>query len=102
MEARLHHGGRCAAPRTAGGCRAVGAPYMNAQALGLNGQAILYSPPGTGKTRESPMHAHVCAGKTYGTAVLSPLRANGHSEEAVRHWYPVAGPRDGRPLAPRP
>ena len=32
---------------------------MNAQALCLNGQAILYSPLGTGKTRESPMHAHV-------------------------------------------
>jgi hypothetical protein len=32
---------------------------MNAQALGLNGQAILYSPPGTGKTRHDPMHPHV-------------------------------------------
>ena len=30
-----------------GHCGAVGAPYMNAQALGLNGQAILYSPPGS-------------------------------------------------------
>ena len=31
--------------------RAVGAPYLNARALGLNGQAILYFPPGTGKTQ---------------------------------------------------
>ena len=36
---------------------------MNAQALGLNGQAILYFLPGTGKTRRSPMHAHVCVWK---------------------------------------
>ena len=36
---------------------------MNAQALGLNGPAILYFPPGTGKTRQSPMHAHVCVWK---------------------------------------
>jgi hypothetical protein len=32
---------------------------LNAHALYLNAQAILYSPPGTGKTRQSPMHAHV-------------------------------------------
>jgi hypothetical protein len=36
---------------------------MNAQALGLNGQAILYSSPGTGKTRQEPMHPHVCVWK---------------------------------------
>ena len=32
---------------------------MNAPALGLNGQAVLYSPPGAGKTRQYPMHTHV-------------------------------------------
>ena len=36
---------------------------MNAPALGLNGQAILYSSPGTGTSRQSPMHAHVCVWK---------------------------------------
>ena len=36
---------------------------MNAQALCLNGQAILYSPPGTGKTRHNPRHPHVCVWK---------------------------------------
>ena len=36
---------------------------MNAQALGLNGQAILYSSPGTGKTRHDPIHPHVCVWK---------------------------------------
>ena len=38
-------------------------PYLNAQALCLNGQAILYSPPGTGTIRQRPMHAHVCVWK---------------------------------------
>ena len=46
-----------------GHCRAVGAPYLNARALCLNGQAILYSPPGTGKTRQYPIHPHVCVWK---------------------------------------
>jgi hypothetical protein len=36
---------------------------MNAQALGLNGQAVLYSPPGTGKIRHYPIHPHVCVWK---------------------------------------
>ena len=36
---------------------------MNAQALCLNGQAILYSPPGTGKIRHDPMQPHVCVWK---------------------------------------
>ena len=36
---------------------------MNAQALYLNGQAILYSPPGTGKSRQDPRHPHVCVWK---------------------------------------
>ena len=36
---------------------------MNAQALYLNGQAVLYSPPDTGTARHEPIHAHVCVGK---------------------------------------
>ena len=36
---------------------------MNAQALGLNGQAILYSPPGTGTIRHDPRQPHVCVRK---------------------------------------
>ena len=36
---------------------------MNAQALGLNGPAILYSPPGTGKTWHDPRHPHICVWK---------------------------------------
>ena len=36
---------------------------MNAQALCLNGQAILYFPPGTGKIRHDPMYPHVCVWK---------------------------------------
>jgi len=37
---------------------------MNAQALGLNGPAIPYSPPGTGKSRHDPRHPYVCRGKS--------------------------------------
>ena len=36
---------------------------MNARALYLNGQAILYSPPDTGKARQYPRHPHVCVWK---------------------------------------
>ena len=32
---------------------------MNAQALYLNAQAILYSPPGTDKSRQDPRHPNV-------------------------------------------
>jgi hypothetical protein len=36
---------------------------MNAQALCLNGQAILYSLPDRGKSRHYPRHPHVCIWK---------------------------------------
>ena len=36
---------------------------MNARALCLNGQAILYSLPGTGKARQYSGHPHVCVWK---------------------------------------
>ena len=49
---------------------------MNAQALGLNGPAILYFPPGTGKTRQSPMHAHVCVWKVSMTPSKPTLPSN--------------------------
>ena len=43
--------------------RAVGARHMNARALSLNGQAILYSLPDRGKSRQYPRHPHVCVWK---------------------------------------
>jgi len=49
---------------------------MNAPALGLKGPAILYSPPGTGKSRQSPMHAHVCVGKVSMTPSKPTLPRN--------------------------
>ena len=56
--------------------RAVGTPYMNAQALGLNGQAILYSPPGTGTIRHDPRQPHVCVWKRSMTPSKPTLPSN--------------------------
>ena len=62
---------------------------MNAQALCLNGQAILYSPPGTGKTRQEPMHPHVCVWKSK----HDPIQANAPEQSGlcgpVSHAAPV-------------
>src|SRR5262249_26931832 len=52
------------------------APNLNARALCLNGQAILYSPLGTGKSRTSPMHPHVCVGKSSMTPSKPTLPRN--------------------------
>ena len=49
---------------------------MNAQALGLNGQAILYSPPDTGKTRHDPMHPHIGVRKSSMTPSKPTLPSN--------------------------
>jgi hypothetical protein len=49
---------------------------MNTQALGLNGQAILYSPPGTGKSRHDPRHPHVSREKSSMTPSKPTLPSN--------------------------
>ena len=49
---------------------------MNAQALGLNGQAILYSPPGTGTIRHDPRQPHVCVWKSSMTPSKPTLPSN--------------------------
>ena len=46
------------------------------RALCLNGQAILYSPPGTGKSRQEPMHAHVEIWKSNMTPSKPSLPSN--------------------------
>ena len=49
---------------------------MNAQTLYLNGQAILYSPPGTGKARHDPRHPHVWIWKVSMTPSKPTLPSN--------------------------
>jgi hypothetical protein len=49
---------------------------MNARALGLNGQAILYSPSSTGKARHDPIHPHVWIWKRNMTPSKPTLPSN--------------------------
>ena len=49
---------------------------MNARALGLNGQAILYSLPDRGKSRHDPSHPHGCVWKVSMTPSKPTLPSN--------------------------
>ena len=64
---------------------------MNARALGLNGQAILYFPPGTGKTRHDPRHPHICVWKV-SMAPSKPTLPSNHAFVVQFHTRPNGAP----------